>query len=95
MEGFSDGLMIIPGASVSGGHNTLRHSFTNVSIYTYRIHDPHGSSGNDSASRSPKCFAGRLRRLRVRITPPARPAPAVQVPLALASTSMKAFMGGR
>jgi hypothetical protein len=35
VEGFTDGIMIVPGAAVSGGHNTLRHSFTDVSVYTY------------------------------------------------------------
>lgn len=35
IEGYTDGIMIVPGAAVSGGHNTLRHSFSNVSVYTY------------------------------------------------------------
>lgn len=33
IDSFSDGIRIWPGAAVSGGHNTLRHSFTNVSVY--------------------------------------------------------------
>lgn len=40
IEAYTDGIMIVPGAAVSGGHNTLRHSFSNVSVYTYNPSGP-------------------------------------------------------
>ena len=34
-DAFFEGIKIIPGAAVSGGHNALRLSFYEVQVYTY------------------------------------------------------------
>jgi hypothetical protein len=34
IDGFFEGIQIIPGAAMSGGHNSLRHSFHDVQVYT-------------------------------------------------------------
>jgi hypothetical protein len=42
LEGFSQGINITPGAPTSGGQNTLKHHFGNVTVFTY---NPSGSTG--------------------------------------------------
>lgn len=42
IEGFSEGINIVPGAAVSGGHNTLRHHFSQLSVFTGNPSGPTG-----------------------------------------------------
>ena len=42
LEGFSDGIMITPGESISGAQNSLKHHFGNVTVFTA---DPSGPTG--------------------------------------------------
>lgn len=42
LEGFSEGINITPGAAISGGQNTLKHHFGNVTVFTYNPSGPTG-----------------------------------------------------
>lgn len=42
LEGYTEGINIVPGAVISGGQNTLKHHFGNVTVYTANPSGPTG-----------------------------------------------------
>jgi hypothetical protein len=45
IDTFYEGIKIVPGASMSGGHNTLRHSFEDVTVYAFTSDGNSGVAG--------------------------------------------------
>ena len=42
IDGFTEGINIMPGASISGGHNAIKHYYGDVSVYTANPSGPTG-----------------------------------------------------